>query len=152
MLLHHEAAQVFAVDVGYGILDFRLRSDPRVVVCERTNARIMTPADLGLDSQPVGLKEGEKEEGQGTSGGAPVHHFDVLVCDASFIPLHLGLALPPSLCAPTAPLATRYPPWGYSTLQALMKCVPLRSLRKTCVMLRRHQCSHGPWTCVGRGQ
>ncbi|HCH64693.1 MAG TPA: TlyA family rRNA (cytidine-2'-O)-methyltransferase, partial [Deltaproteobacteria bacterium] len=33
------AAKVFAVDVGYGQLDWKLRSDPRVVVMERTNAR-----------------------------------------------------------------------------------------------------------------
>jgi 23S rRNA (cytidine1920-2'-O)/16S rRNA (cytidine1409-2'-O)-methyltransferase len=35
---------VIAVDVGYGILDYRLRSDARVTVLERTNARALTPA------------------------------------------------------------------------------------------------------------
>ncbi len=38
-LLQHGAARVYAIDVGYGQLDYRLRSDPRVVVMERTNAR-----------------------------------------------------------------------------------------------------------------
>jgi 23S rRNA (cytidine1920-2'-O)/16S rRNA (cytidine1409-2'-O)-methyltransferase len=38
-LLQHGAARVYAVDVGYGQLDYRLRADPRVVVMERTNAR-----------------------------------------------------------------------------------------------------------------
>lgn len=38
-LLQHGALRVYAIDVGYGILDFTLRSDPRVVVIERTNAR-----------------------------------------------------------------------------------------------------------------
>lgn len=38
-LLQHGAARVYAVDVGYGQLDYRLRSDPRVVVMERVNAR-----------------------------------------------------------------------------------------------------------------
>lgn len=38
-LLQHGAAKVYALDVGYGILHWRLRQDPRVVVMERTNAR-----------------------------------------------------------------------------------------------------------------
>lgn len=38
-LLQHGAARVYAIDVGYGILHWKLRSDPRVVVMERTNAR-----------------------------------------------------------------------------------------------------------------
>ena len=38
-LLQRDAARVFAIDVGYGQLDWKLRSDPRVVVMERTNAR-----------------------------------------------------------------------------------------------------------------
>lgn len=38
-LLQRGAARVYAVDVGYGQLDYRLRSDPRVVVMERVNAR-----------------------------------------------------------------------------------------------------------------
>jgi 23S rRNA (cytidine1920-2'-O)/16S rRNA (cytidine1409-2'-O)-methyltransferase len=37
-LLQHGAQQVFAVDTGYGVLDWKLRNDPRVVVMERTNA------------------------------------------------------------------------------------------------------------------
>lgn len=38
-LLQNGAAKVYAIDVGYGHLDLRLRDDPRVVVMERTNAR-----------------------------------------------------------------------------------------------------------------
>ncbi len=38
-LLQHGAEKVFAVDVGYGDLHWKLRTDPRVVVMERTNAR-----------------------------------------------------------------------------------------------------------------
>ncbi len=45
-LLQHEVAEVTAVDVGYGELDYALRSDPRVTVLERTNARGLTPAML----------------------------------------------------------------------------------------------------------
>ncbi len=45
-LLQAGAACVVAVDVGYGQLDYRLRSDRRVHVLERVNARYLTPADL----------------------------------------------------------------------------------------------------------
>ncbi len=38
-LLQHGAARVYAVDVGQGILHWKLRNDPRVVVMEKTNAR-----------------------------------------------------------------------------------------------------------------
>jgi 23S rRNA (cytidine1920-2'-O)/16S rRNA (cytidine1409-2'-O)-methyltransferase len=41
-LLQHGASRVYAVDVGYGQLDWRLRTDPRVVVMERTNIRYLT--------------------------------------------------------------------------------------------------------------
>jgi 23S rRNA (cytidine1920-2'-O)/16S rRNA (cytidine1409-2'-O)-methyltransferase len=42
-MLQSGAAKVFAVDVGYGQLDWSLRTDPRVVVMERTNARYLQP-------------------------------------------------------------------------------------------------------------
>lgn len=45
-LLQNGADHVFSVDVAYGILDWKLRSDPRVTVLERTNARRLTPAQL----------------------------------------------------------------------------------------------------------
>jgi 23S rRNA (cytidine1920-2'-O)/16S rRNA (cytidine1409-2'-O)-methyltransferase len=45
-LLQRGAREVIAVDVGYGLLDYRLRSDPRVQVLERTNARSLSPAML----------------------------------------------------------------------------------------------------------
>lgn len=46
-LLQAGAAKVYAVDVGYGQLDWTLRNDPRVVVMERTNARYLTTEDVG---------------------------------------------------------------------------------------------------------
>ncbi len=46
-LLQRGAKKVFAIDVGYGQLDYRLRSDPRVVVMERTNIRYVTPERIG---------------------------------------------------------------------------------------------------------
>jgi 23S rRNA (cytidine1920-2'-O)/16S rRNA (cytidine1409-2'-O)-methyltransferase len=41
VLLQRGAARVYAVDVGYGLIDWRLRQDPRVVVVERTNIRYL---------------------------------------------------------------------------------------------------------------
>ena len=46
-LLQQGASKVFAIDVGYGQLDWKIRSDPRVVVMERTNVRYVTPEQLG---------------------------------------------------------------------------------------------------------
>jgi 23S rRNA (cytidine1920-2'-O)/16S rRNA (cytidine1409-2'-O)-methyltransferase len=45
-LLQHGAARVYGIDVGYGQTAWSLRSDPRVVLRERTNLRHLTPADL----------------------------------------------------------------------------------------------------------
>src|SRR5438309_1426158 len=45
-LLQHGAERVIALDVGYGLLAWSLRENPRVVVLERTNARALTPAML----------------------------------------------------------------------------------------------------------
>lgn len=70
-LLQHGAARVYAVDVGYGVLDWRIRQDSRVVVLERTNARALTRSEI-----PESL--------------------DLAVIDASFISLRPLLApLPP---------------------------------------------------------
>ena len=69
-LLQYGAARVYAIDVGYGQLDFRLRQDPRVVVMERTNARHLSRESL---PEPI----------------------DLAVIDASFI--SLKLLLPPLL-------------------------------------------------------
>ena len=75
VLLAHGATRVHAVDVGHGQLAWKLRSDPRVVVHERTNARHLT-AELITD--PVGA----------------------VVCDASFIGLRTVLPAALSLCLP----------------------------------------------------
>ncbi len=45
-LLQYGAARVYAVDVGYGQLDWKLRNDPRVIVLERTNIRYLELARL----------------------------------------------------------------------------------------------------------
>jgi len=51
-LLQNGARKVYAVDVGYGQLDWKLRQDPRVIVKERTNARHLIPADF---DEPIQL-------------------------------------------------------------------------------------------------
>jgi len=53
-LLQHGAARIYSVDVGYGVLDWKLRNDSRIVVLERTNARYLSrelipePIDLAV--------------------------------------------------------------------------------------------------------
>ena len=48
VLLQNGAAHVYAIDVGYGQLDWKLRNDTRVTVMERTNARYLTAQDVPL--------------------------------------------------------------------------------------------------------
>ena len=47
MLLQRGAAQVHACDVGYGLLDVKIASNPRVLVHDRINVRGLTPQQLG---------------------------------------------------------------------------------------------------------
>ena len=46
-MLQNGAKKVFAIDVGRGQLDWKLRQDPRVVCMEKTNIRYVTPEDIG---------------------------------------------------------------------------------------------------------
>ncbi|HEX9018368.1 MAG TPA: TlyA family RNA methyltransferase [Anaerolineaceae bacterium] len=60
-LLQHKAGKVYAVDVGYGELHWKLRNDPRVVVMERTNARYVEgfpepPALVTIDASFISLR------------------------------------------------------------------------------------------------
>ena len=75
-LLQQGASKVFAIDVGYGQLAWKIRSDPRVVVMERTNIRYVTPEDLG---EPL----------------------DLSVIDVSFISLKIVLPAVQKLLKPT---------------------------------------------------
>lgn len=75
-LLQQGASKVFAIDVGYGQLDWKIRNDPRVVVMERTNIRNVTPEDLG---EPL----------------------DLSVVDVSFIGLEIVLPAIRNLLKPT---------------------------------------------------
>ncbi len=51
-LLQHGARRVYGIDVGYGQTAWSLRTDPRVVLRERTNLRHLTPADLYEPGDP----------------------------------------------------------------------------------------------------
>ena len=75
-LLQQGASKVFAIDVGYGQLAWKIRSDLRVVVMERTNIRYVTLEDLG---EPL----------------------DLSVIDVSFISLGLVLPVVKTLLKPT---------------------------------------------------
>ena len=78
VLLARGAASVVALDVGSGQLDWRLRTDSRVVVLDRVNARYLTPGLLPADRRL----------------------FDVITIDVSFISLrHILPVLPPVLAA-----------------------------------------------------
>jgi len=61
-LLQHGASRVYAVDVGYGQLDYRLRQDKRVVVLERVNARypISLPEKVDLATLDLSFISVEK--------------------------------------------------------------------------------------------
>ncbi|MBL8229096.1 MAG: TlyA family RNA methyltransferase [Bryobacterales bacterium] len=76
-LLQHGALRVYAVDTGAGQIDWKLRSDPRVILREQSNARHLTPEDIG---EPA----------------------DLLVCDVSFISVTLLLPRFPALLRPNA--------------------------------------------------
>ena len=54
-MLQNGAAKVYAVDVGHGQLDWKLRNDERVVCMERTNIRYVTPEDIGEPVQFVSI-------------------------------------------------------------------------------------------------
>ena len=75
-LLQQGAKKVFAIDVGYGQLDWKIRSDPGVVVMERTYIRYVTPEQLG---EPL----------------------DLSVVDVSFISLKIVLPAIKQLLKPT---------------------------------------------------
>ena len=75
-LLQQGASKVFAIDVGYGQLDYKIRNDPRVVVMERTNVRYVTPEQLG---EPL----------------------DLSVIDVSFISLKIVLPVIKTFLKPT---------------------------------------------------
>ncbi|GAB4210094.1 MAG: hypothetical protein OHK0022_42460 [Roseiflexaceae bacterium] len=65
VLLQRGAARVYAVDVGYGLLDWRLRQDPRVVPIERTNIRYLEALPGAGEARGLGLEASESGEARG---------------------------------------------------------------------------------------
>jgi 23S rRNA (cytidine1920-2'-O)/16S rRNA (cytidine1409-2'-O)-methyltransferase len=88
VLLQRGAARVVALDVGHGQLDWTIRSDPRVVVMERVNARTLTAADLPAD----------------------LRAFGIVSIDVSFISLRHVLPVVPPLLLPGADVVTLVKP------------------------------------------
>ncbi|NLC04073.1 MAG: TlyA family RNA methyltransferase [Tissierellia bacterium] len=84
-MLRSGSRKVFAVDVGYGQLDWKLRNDPRVVVMERTNIRHVTEEDIG-------------------------ERLDFISIDVSFISLQLVLPVAKSLLAPNGEIVALVKP------------------------------------------
>jgi 23S rRNA (cytidine1920-2'-O)/16S rRNA (cytidine1409-2'-O)-methyltransferase len=85
VLVQGGAARVYAVDVGRGQLDWKLRNDPRVVVREGVNARSLSAAEV-----PDAI--------------------DLVVCDASFIGLETVLPAALALAKPAAQLVALIKP------------------------------------------
>ena len=54
-MLQNGAVKVFAIDVGHGQLDWKLRNDPRVVCMEKTNIRYVKPEDIGEQARLVSI-------------------------------------------------------------------------------------------------
>ena len=60
-LLQNGAKKIYAIETGYGVLDWKLRNDPRVIVLERTNAmHIVLPEKAELITVDVGWTKLEK--------------------------------------------------------------------------------------------
>jgi 23S rRNA (cytidine1920-2'-O)/16S rRNA (cytidine1409-2'-O)-methyltransferase len=55
VMLQRGVRLVLALDVGHGQLDWKLRTDPRVIVLERVNARTLTPEQLPDDARQFGI-------------------------------------------------------------------------------------------------
>ena len=85
VLLTRGAARVYAVDSGTNQLAWKIRQDDRVVVHEKTSARLLTPAHI---SEPV----------------------DLIVCDASFIGIAKVLDVPLGFAKPRARVMTLVKP------------------------------------------
>jgi 23S rRNA (cytidine1920-2'-O)/16S rRNA (cytidine1409-2'-O)-methyltransferase len=80
VMLRRGARRVVALDVGHGQLDWNLRTDPRVVVLEKINARTLTPEQLPEDAR----------------------RFDLVTMDVSFISVRQVLPAVVPLLAPGA--------------------------------------------------
>src|SRR5215212_2677224 len=97
VLLQRGAARVYAVDVGYGLIDWRLRQDPRVVLIERTNIRYLE-ALPGVGSWELGAGEDIPTP----NSQLPTPLAECATIDVSFISLKLVLPAVRRLITPDA--------------------------------------------------
>ena len=111
-LLQHDAASVLAVDTGYGQIAHKLRTDPRVTLLERTNARTLAPgallphSSIPQPSPPQQLpSEPDHEKLESEQVSLPVPSITLFVMDVSFIGARLVL---PAVVAALAPAGERW--------------------------------------------
>jgi 23S rRNA (cytidine1920-2'-O)/16S rRNA (cytidine1409-2'-O)-methyltransferase len=95
-LLQSGAKKVYAVDVGYGQIAWKLRQDPRVVVIEKTNARYLKPEFFGF-------------------------HFDLATIDVSFISLRIVLPVIAKLIKPRGDIIALIKPEFEATRKLVKK-------------------------------
>ncbi|MBB3763424.1 TlyA family RNA methyltransferase [Sphingomicrobium lutaoense] len=126
VLLSRGAEKVFAIDVGTNQLAWKLRSDERVIVHERTNARHLT-ADIVTEPP------------------------EIVVCDASFIALHKVLDTALDLAAPGAHLVALVKPQFEAGREEVGKGGVVRDAavhRRVCDQAAEWVASKG-WTVIG---
>lgn len=127
VLLTEGAAHVYAVDVGHGQLAWKLRTDPRVTVLEKTNARHLSAE---LVPQPAGA----------------------VVCDASFIGLRTVLPAALGLCAPGAFAVALIKPQFEAGPEHVGKGGVVRDPavhEAVCARIRDWWCGLGRWEVLG---
>ncbi|MDR3325964.1 MAG: TlyA family RNA methyltransferase [Rhodospirillaceae bacterium] len=127
VLIKHGATKIYAVDVGYGQLAWKLRNDPRVIVLERTNARYLSTK---LITEPV----------------------DMVVCDASFISIEVILPAALSLTKSQAWLIALIKPQfevgkGYVSKYGLVRDSKLHI--EVCERIDRWLSNFLNWTVLG---
>jgi 23S rRNA (cytidine1920-2'-O)/16S rRNA (cytidine1409-2'-O)-methyltransferase len=124
--LQHGAARVYALDVGYGQLDWALRNDPRVVNIEKTNIRYFKPQDLGVQ-------------------------VDIITVDVSFISTELVFPVIKNLVNDNGIIISLIKPQFEAGKELVGKHGVVRNPETHCQVLA--QCIHNAWqqglTCTG---
>src|SRR3989337_2947933 len=88
-LLQHGVRKVYAIDVGYGQLDWKLRNDPRVILLEKTNVRYLEEA---VSAQRSAFSRRGERPFAPTDAGIDLEdlvnrNIDIATIDVSFISL-----------------------------------------------------------------
>lgn len=125
-LLQKGAKRIYAVDVGYGQLHYRLRKDPRIIILERCNARYLTSDEI---SEPI----------------------DFTVIDVSFISLHLVLQPVKSFLTEKGFVVVLIKPQFEAGREKVPRGGVIRSRETHCEVLEKvvEQCGKNGWKVVG---